>query len=176
MKRSLSFRRRKKSSPPPRRRAPPSAPTPPQTPSPAVSSQGGTPPPPLTPLPRPSFASPASRASSADSFDSTYQLRLPAVPPADATDPHGRTLAQYRNLVLDLCHLTVSLTGGAHTPAARQKALADFKGLLRAEGIHWRRLPDDHPLRETTVRIRDPHDMHKLVCKLPPALQAYVPY
>jgi hypothetical protein len=112
-----------------------------------------------------------------------YPRSPPSTPSAHALNdvspsrkgPSGGKLSDYRNVVLDMCALTVTLmwTGRGKPPAS---FVDDFKGLLRAENIHYRRLDSSWgTLAHHSLRIRDAEDFRRLLCKRPRALRTVAP-
>ena len=85
----------------------------------------------------------------------------------------GRTLADYHNILFDVCSLTVSLTSPG-TKRAAAEYFQNFRSLLSMEGISHTPYEDDPELRRTTVRIATPMDMHRLMCKMPGRLQTVI--
>ena len=83
----------------------------------------------------------------------------------------GKTLADYQNVILDLCSMTVTLI-----PPGPQKPprsyLSDFSALLQREGI--RHFPVSHVLKDSTLQIASPHHMRRLACKLSGRVQTVV--
>jgi hypothetical protein len=77
---------------------------------------------------------------------------------------NGRTLLDYRSIVLDICSLAVIVVGGK---PSSPEYVETFKRLLRAEGVRYRSLPTSHPLHNTTVLFKTAEDLHRLVCILP---------
>ena len=77
----------------------------------------------------------------------------------------GRTLADYRGAMVDVCHLSATVV------SLSQRAPADFlqtfKDLLRAERIRFESLAPTHPLHKSTVLLRSAEDARRLLCKLP---------
>lgn len=113
-----------------------------------------------------------------DSLDSTFSddLQWDAEKHDECKVINGRCLRDYRNVVIDMCSLAVTVlwTGSGRAPPT---LIDDFKALLRAERIHHRRLdPSWGPLAKNSVRIRDAEDMRRLICKLPTGLRLVTPH
>lgn len=82
----------------------------------------------------------------------------------------GKTLADYHNVILDMCYLTVTLLSPSPRPPPAY--LANFASLLTSEGI--RHYPLTNALKVSTLQIASPTDMHRLICKLPGRLHTVV--
>ena len=102
----------------------------------------------LTPIRFDGFVASPSTGSSASVRDSPARV-------------DGLSLGDMRHVVIDMCNLTVSVLS---RPSV-------FKALLRMEGIHFRSMPEDHPLAASTVRLLGAEDMRQLICKLPTRLR-----
>ena len=119
-----------------------------------------------SPVPFDGFVSPASSVGTPEARGDF------AVSPA-RVQHRGRTLADYRSVVLDFCALSVAVlwTGRGKPPPTH---LTDFCHLLGLERIAYERLPATDPLAATAVRLLTPNNMHRLVCKMHGRLHAYV--
>ena len=72
----------------------------------------------------------------------------------------GVTLVDFRGATVDVCARTVTIVGGD------RRLLNIFRRLLRAEGIGYARLPAEHPLWASTVRLRSAEDLQRFLCLL----------
>lgn len=121
--------------------------------------------------------------SDRDSLDSTFsddleEWRRRSHGPEDSVcrTVHGKCLKDYRNVIVDMCTLTATLlwTGRGKPPPT---FVDEFKSLLRAEKIHYRRLDASWgSLAKHSVRLRNAEDMRRLLCKLPATLHHVTPH
>lgn len=81
----------------------------------------------------------------------------------------GRTLFDYRSVVVDICSLAVILVhpGGFNGKPPPPDYVETFKALLRAEGVRFRSPPQSHPLHKNSVYFKTSDDLRRLVCLMP---------
>lgn len=77
----------------------------------------------------------------------------------------GKTLKDYRNIIIDNCQLMVTLiwTGRGQPPDSFRET---FRQLLKAEGIDNKPYGNASLLEKHTFRIRNAEHMRRLICKL----------
>ena len=115
---------------------------------------------------------PSSMSSDHSPLPGAFEFHIPASPvsPLVHRDANRRTLAQYHNLILDMCALTGTLFYSQRVPSDIQKRdMDELLGLLHKEKIRLdSRLPVEvlAHLRPVTFKVTTPAQMHRLLCKL----------
>ena len=84
---------------------------------------------------------------------------------------NGKTLHDFRSLIVDMCTLSVALFY-AGPKAAPDWYLPTFKELLRREGV----VAHSHPVLHNVFVLDDAESLRRLICKLPKPLQNVAPY
>ena len=80
---------------------------------------------------------------------------------------HGKTLSDYRGVVVDFCTLTITLLQMNADRPPPASVMDDFKKLLNAEGIPFQTLKGQEVLSRHTVLLPDAEAMRRFVCKIP---------